>query len=99
MPRHRGIVEHHEPEHHVSEGMEKWKDAEDSLILIQMEHLGRTLAIRIDAEMGEHDALGFSGAAAAEDDGRQAIGSQRGGLPAGPFDHTDGREEGKYGGL
>ena len=37
------------------------------------EHLRNRLDIGIDAEMGQHDAFRFAGAAAAEDDGRKVI--------------------------
>ncbi len=99
MKDHRGIVGHHEPEHHVSERMEEGEDAEHTFILIQMEHLCRALAVGVDTEMGEHDAFGFAGTAAAENDRGQAVGGKRRSLPAGPFDDAAGSEEGQQGRL
>ena len=49
--------------------------------------------------MREHDAFGFTGAPAAENDGGEAIGRQRFGLPTGPFDDAAGSEESQQGGL
>ncbi len=53
--------------------MKEGQDAEDSFILVEMEHLCGALGVGVDAEMREHDAFGFAGAAAAEDDGGQAV--------------------------
>lgn len=60
-----------------------------------MEHLRGALAVRIDTEMGEHDALGFAGAAAAEDDRGQAVGSQGDRLSAGSLDEAARSEQGQ----
>ena len=64
-----------------------------------MEHLCRALAVGVDAEMREHDAFGFTGAPAAEDDGGKAIGRQRCGLSTDTFDDAAGSEECQQGGL
>src|SRR5512147_1087210 len=73
--------------------MEKRKDAEHSLILIEMEDLARSLHIGIDIEMGEHYAFGFPGASAAENDGGHIVHGQRDGLATGPFDEPGGSTE------
>ncbi len=99
MKDHRGVVGHHEPKHHIAKGMEEGEDAEDSFILVEMEHLCRTLAVGVDAEMREHDAFGLTGAPAAENDGGQAIRGERGGLSTDSFDDPTGRKECQQGGL
>ena len=86
MKNHGGVIGHHEPEHHISEGVEKRQDAEDAFVAIEMKHLRGTLTVHVDAEVGKHDSLGLSGAAAAENYGGETVRREAGRLPAGPFD-------------
>src|SRR5882762_9975043 len=87
MKNHAHVVEHDEPEDEIAERMEERKNAKHSLALVEMEDLAGSLRIGVDAEVRQHDAFRFTGAAAAEDDGGQVVHCQRGVLSAGQFDY------------
>ena len=75
--------------------MEEGKNPEDSLVVIEMEHLADSLSVGVDVEVREHHAFGFPCAAAAENDGGQVVHRQRGVLSAGQFDQPRRGAEGE----
>ncbi len=84
-----------EPENQITERVEEREDAEHAVSAVYMQHLAGGFDVRIDAEMREHHAFRFAGAAAAEDDGGQIIHGRAFGLSTGQFDDPNGCEQGE----